>query len=123
MNEVFISGFVKYPKKFENVTSFKLSLSRGKEKGNMLLPVKILGSEDMDIAEGSEVCIASGMLDSHEYNGKRIVEILCFPRNLYVKAKSSQGEFPKGYPLPPADSYGPPGYDTPSSFPPMPEGF
>ena len=117
MNDVYISGYVKYLKKFENVQSFKLSLSRGKEKGSMLLPIKVLGSEDMGIEDGSEVCIAGGMLDSHEYNGKRIVEILCFPRNLYVKAKSSQGEFPKGYPLPPADSYGPPGYDTPPQRP------
>ena len=119
MNSVFISGYVKYIKKYSNTTSFKLSLDRSpKEKGKMLLPVKVFGEiDEEEIKEGNHICIAEGFIDTHEYNGRIITEILCFPRNVFMKAKkNTAGTFPPGYPIPPSD-YGDSAFGSTDAFP------
>ena len=108
MNGVYISGFAKYISRKGTVTSFKLSVSRGNRgkdgQKRFLIPVKAFGDVP-GLAENSFISVA-GELDSHKYNEREVVEILCNPANVLVSGLSNVDQFPPGYPLPFGDERG-----------------
>lgn len=113
MNNLSICGFVKYLKPGQSVTAFKLSVNRGKRgekdgRKRFLLPVKVFGDAS-NITEGCFVELF-GELDSHEYDGRTIYEVLCNSRNVTIKevgtGTQNNAGFPPGYPLPPNDERG-----------------
>lgn len=114
INVVTIVGYVKYLKKTPAVTTFKLSVNRGKkgERDNQkrfFIPVKVFGDASM-IQDDQYVCI-SGELDSHKYQEKDFFEVLCNAANIFTQRPEevqTQPDYysssnPPGYPVPPSD--------------------
>ena len=73
MNTVTLSGYVNKPKKMNGYTVFNLSVSRGKDKGNIYMRIKVFG--DIELDEGHRV-VVTGKLDSFVYNDKTYYEII-----------------------------------------------
>ena len=79
MNTITIAGFAKFIKPGDRLTTFKLSISRGKrserdQQPRFLIPVKVFGY--IEIPDSAYVCVA-GKVDGHRSNEKDIIEILC----------------------------------------------
>ena len=123
MNAVFLTGTVKFVKKTPKVTMFSMSVSRKDSSGqfkSQLIRCKVFGS--VDISDGQSACVVNGRIDEHEYQGKKIFEVLVDQNGIYTAPKriSSNGSFPPGYPLPPADDSEGWRGDTPDMMPSMP---
>ena len=102
---ILIRGVVRYIKRSEKVTRFKLQVFRGRnaregEQKHFFIVVKMFGESDA-VFNNSRVWI-NGILDGHHYNGQDIIEILCNAQDVLIDSpvRIAPG-LPPGYPLPP----------------------
>ena len=106
---VILGGYVCFLERKDNVTRFKLQVYRGEKNAKrdgqkeFYVQVKMFGTND-EVFNGVYAWV-SGRLDGHKYNGRNIIEVLCFPQDIMVRSPVNLSpDLPPGYPLPPGEN-------------------
>ena len=106
-----VSGVVRFIKEGKGVTAFRLSVQRRKKSPGdkpeyFYITVKAFGSEPPRGLSDGRPAAVYGHIDSHKYQDRVVIEILCDSRDVYCLSDTyiqSHPNLPPGYPIPPAD--------------------